>query len=76
MVTPDREWWPKAGNTEAERLDCGYRGRLLQLKLLAREIVKAVLDGRGPAPKLPQAMESRPARWCPHGFHLWSRAKG
>jgi hypothetical protein len=31
---------------EAERLDRGYVGRLLQLVLLAPNLVEAVLDGR------------------------------
>ena len=31
---------------EAEKLDRGYMGRLLQLTLLAPGIVEAVLDGR------------------------------
>lgn len=31
---------------EAERLDRGYMGRLLQLTLLAPDIVEALLDGR------------------------------
>ena len=48
---------------EAEKLDRGYMGRLLQLTLLALVIVEAVLDGRSPAPDLPQAMESWPAGW-------------
>ncbi|MFC0386816.1 hypothetical protein [Muricoccus vinaceus] len=34
---------------DAERLDRGYIGRLLQLTLLAPDIVEAVLDGRQPA---------------------------
>jgi hypothetical protein len=33
----------------AERLDRGYLGRILQLTLLAPDIVEAVLDGRQPA---------------------------
>ncbi|WP_338325522.1 hypothetical protein [Muricoccus nepalensis] len=34
---------------EAERLDRGYVGRLLQLTLLAPEIVEAILNGCQPA---------------------------
>lgn len=48
---------------EAEKLDRGYMGRLLQLTLLAPVIVEAVLDGRGRAPDLPQAIELWPAGW-------------
>ncbi|HEY8613134.1 MAG TPA: hypothetical protein VIL69_17845 [Roseomonas sp.] len=36
---------------EAERLDRGYMGRLLQLTLLAPDLVEAVLDGK-PMPEL------------------------
>ncbi|MFB9971722.1 hypothetical protein ACFFMP_17750 [Pseudoroseomonas cervicalis] len=32
----------------AEKIDRGYLGRLLQLTLLAPEIVEAILDGRQP----------------------------
>ena len=48
---------------EAERLDRGYMGRLLQLTLLAPEIVEAVLDGGDSTPDLPQAMAPWPAAW-------------
>ena len=34
---------------EAERIDRGYLGRILQLTLLAPDIVQAVIDGSQPA---------------------------
>lgn len=44
---------------EAERPDRGYMGRLLQLTLLAPDIVKAVLDGRQPAEvRLPSLLKT------------------
>ncbi|MCR0985276.1 hypothetical protein [Roseomonas populi] len=48
---------------EAERLDRGYMGRLLQLTLLAPEIVEAVLDRAGSVPSLPQLMAPWPVIW-------------
>jgi hypothetical protein len=47
---------------EAERLDRGYMGRLLQLTLLAPDIVDAVLDGRRLKP-LPQLTMAFPTAW-------------
>ncbi len=48
----------------AERVDRGYLGRILQLTLLAPEIVEAVLDGRQPAILgLPQLMNPLPIAW-------------
>ncbi|MFC7738927.1 hypothetical protein ACFQX4_24745 [Roseomonas sp. GCM10028921] len=44
---------------EAERLDRGYMGRLLQLTLLAPGIIQAILDGR-PVPELTLATLSNP----------------
>jgi hypothetical protein len=49
---------------EAERLNRGYMGRLLQLTLLAPDIVKTVLGGRQPEGlDLTRPMESVPAGW-------------
>lgn len=48
----------------AEKLDRGYLGCILQLTLLAPEIVKAILDGRRPeGPGLPKLMEPFPVEW-------------
>ncbi len=48
----------------AEKLDRGYLGRILQLTLLAPDIVEAMLDGRWPADlELARLMESAPAEW-------------
>ena len=51
------------GMAEAEKLDRGYMGRLLQLTLLPPRIVEARLDGRAPTSDLPQTMDSWPAAW-------------
>ncbi len=46
----------------AEKLDRGYLGRILQLTLLAPDIVEALLDGRQPAdPGLPRLLGAVPA---------------
>ncbi len=48
----------------AERIDRGYLGRILQLTLLAPDIVEAILDGRQPAElALPSLLEPFPAEW-------------
>ena len=48
----------------AERMDRGYLGRVLQLTLLAPDIVEAVLDGRQPVRlTLPALLEPFPADW-------------
>ncbi|HEY8613958.1 MAG TPA: hypothetical protein VIL69_22080 [Roseomonas sp.] len=49
---------------EAEKLDRGYMGRLLQLTLLAPDIVQAILDGR-PVPELglPTLLHPLPLEW-------------
>ncbi len=48
----------------AERIDRGYLGRVLQLTLLAPDIVEGFLDGRQPAELgLPTLMEPFPLEW-------------
>jgi hypothetical protein len=48
----------------AEKLDRGYLGRVLQLTLLAPDIVEAVLDGRHAAELgLPRLMRPFPVDW-------------
>jgi hypothetical protein len=49
---------------DAEKLDRGYMGRLLQLTLLAPNIVEVSLDGRQPEGiALPALMEPFPVEW-------------
>ena len=48
----------------SERIDRGYLGRVLQLTLLAPDIVGAILDGMQPPELgLPRLMERFPAGW-------------
>jgi hypothetical protein len=47
----------------AERIGRGYLGRVLQLTLLAPEIVEAILDGRQAAIGPPRLMEPLPLAW-------------
>jgi hypothetical protein len=48
----------------AEKLDRGYLGRILQLTLLAPDIVEALLDGRQPAELgLSKLMRPFPVKW-------------
>jgi hypothetical protein len=48
----------------AEKLDRGYLGRILQLTLLAPDIVEAILDGRHAAELgSPKLMRSMPVEW-------------
>src|SRR5688500_4951408 len=48
----------------AEKLDRGYLGRVLQLTLLAPDIVEAILNGRQPTNLgLPRLMEPVPVGW-------------
>jgi hypothetical protein len=48
----------------AERLDRGYLGRVLQLTLLAPDIVEAILDGRQQADLgLPASVGPFPLEW-------------
>ena len=50
----------------AERLDRGYLGRVLQLTLLAPDIVEAILDGRQPGGlTLSSLLEPFPLEWVP-----------
>jgi hypothetical protein len=47
-----------------EKLDRGYLGRLLQLTLLAPDLVEAIVDGRQPeGVTLPGLMEPLPTAW-------------
>ncbi|HEY8613050.1 MAG TPA: hypothetical protein VIL69_17410 [Roseomonas sp.] len=56
---------------EAERLDRGYMGRLLQLTLLAPNVVDAVLDGvQHDHLNLPRILKSLPAEWERQGALL------
>jgi hypothetical protein len=49
----------------AEKLDRGYLGRLLQLTLLAPDLVEAIVDGRQPeGVTLPRLMEPLPLEWA------------
>lgn len=49
----------------AERLDRGYLGRLLQLTLLAPDVVETILDGRqSGVPALPRLMKTFPVGWA------------
>jgi hypothetical protein len=49
----------------AEKLDRGYLGRLLQLTLLAPDIIEAIVEGReAEAITLPRLLESFPAQWA------------
>src|SRR5215212_3605288 len=49
----------------AEKLDRGYLGRILQLTLLAPDIVEAVLDGQNPGElTLPRLLEPFPLEWA------------
>ena len=48
-----------------EKLDRGYLGRILQLTLLAPDIVEAVLDGQNPGElTLPRLLEPFPLEWA------------
>ncbi|MFH5925362.1 hypothetical protein [Roseomonas xinghualingensis] len=48
---------------KAEKLDRGYMGRLLQLTLLAPNIVEAALNGSAPGPDLPRLMDPFTIEW-------------
>jgi hypothetical protein len=48
-----------------ERIDRGYLGRILQLTLLALDIIEAILDGTKPAELgLPEVLEPMPMTWA------------
>jgi hypothetical protein len=54
-----------------ERIDRGYLGRLLQLTLLAPDIVEAILDGRAPhGLGLALLMQPVPACWAAQPAHF------
>ena len=54
---------------KAEGVDRNYVGRLLNLTLLAPEVVEAVLEGRQSAGcTLPTLLDLRPATWKEQGF--------
>ena len=56
---------------EAERLDRGYMGRLLQLTLLAPDIVEWVLDGEHSEQfALPRLLRSLSVNWGLQGSTL------
>jgi hypothetical protein len=47
-----------------EKLDRGYLGRLLQLTLLAPDLVEAIVDGRQPEEStLADLLETMPSNW-------------
>jgi hypothetical protein len=50
--------------TAGEKLDRGYLGRLLQLTLLAPDIVEAIVEGRqAEGVTLPRLLENIPTGW-------------
>jgi hypothetical protein len=52
---------------KAEKIERGFLGKVLQLTLLAPEVVEAILDGRAPAHvTLPALMQQVPAEWSAH----------
>ncbi len=56
---------------KAEKIDRGYLGRILQLTLLAPDIVEAILDGRQPPELgLPRLMKPFPVAWSEQGLAL------
>ncbi|MFT8245549.1 hypothetical protein [Roseomonas sp. BN140053] len=55
----------------AEKLERGFLGRLLQLTLLAPDVVEAILDGRQAAGVgLPRLMEPFPTNWAEQHYAL------
>jgi hypothetical protein len=67
----------------AEGVDRAFIGRMLQLTLLAPDIVEAILDGRQPADvSLPKLMEPFPGEWNDQqatlicGLPHWAGAPG
>ncbi len=54
----------RRSGTAAERIDRGYLGRVLQLTLLAPDVVEAILDGRQQADLgLPALVGPFPLEW-------------
>jgi hypothetical protein len=61
----------------AEKLDRGYLGRLLQLTLLAPDIVEAIVEGRQlESVTLPGLLESVPVAWVDQRATLGMTPKG
>ncbi|WP_245584079.1 hypothetical protein [Rubritepida flocculans] len=61
----------------AERIDRGYLGRLLQLTLLAPDLIEAILDGRQPPDlSLPTLMAPFSAVWAEQRLGLPGGAGG
>jgi hypothetical protein len=59
----------------AEKLDRGYLGCIVQLTLLAPEIVEAILDGRQPGGLgLPKLMRPFPLEWVHQRGAEWPRS--
>jgi len=59
-----RKRGPAEQLAEAERIERAYLGSLLQLTLLALDIVEAILDGRQPPELgLPRLLEPLPVAW-------------
>lgn len=55
----------------AEKIDRGFLGRLLQLTLLAPQVVEAILDGRTSANiALPALLRPLPEEWAKQSNHL------
>jgi hypothetical protein len=66
---PRRAWsggrrYVSISEMAAEKIDRGYLGRVLQLTLLAPDIVEAILDGRQPEGLgLPRLLQPFPTAW-------------
>jgi hypothetical protein len=62
----ESDWFaPTADLAKAERIDLAYISHVLQLTLLAPDIVEAILDGRQPEGiTLPGLMEPFPVEWA------------
>jgi hypothetical protein len=74
----DRRYASISEMAAAEKLDRGYLGRLLQLTLLAPDIVEAIVEGRQPqGVTLPRLLESIPTGWPMQreGCSLWQRVE-
>lgn len=61
----------------AEKIDRGYLGRLLQLTLLAPDIVESILHGRAPEEmSLPRVLDSFPMQWAEQAEVFSTRRAG